>query len=366
MVRTRRAIRAATVCPMRRLRLWWLGCGKSPAAIERAVTMGRSLATVVLCLGAWSVASSSEPAPAPPPDAAASAVRSPADMPFWAYGITTRPQPGDTARELPWGRLFDPDVDHAQQLRPTLHLAGSPRTYAPVELRDWANAPDWFPDEHPPMPEVVQHGVAALGEKRRACAICHRVNGGGRPDNAPVAGLPVDYFLRQLDDFRRGRRHSSDPRKPNVRIMQEIAQAITPDEAREAAEYYAGRSGAPRLHVVESDRAPPVSPPPNGVPAEPKTASARSPVRRSRHGCGRKQSRAARQALRALRKLPSRLRSQNHGGHLRGLRVGRLCVSARGPGCVRTALSMLHRPALASFSRRFSIHSGPRSLGGVY
>ncbi|MBS0379917.1 MAG: c-type cytochrome [Proteobacteria bacterium] len=181
-----------------------------------------------------------------------------ADMPLWAYGITTLPQPGDTAEPQGWGRQFNPAIDHDEQLKPALHVAGSSRTYAPIDLRDWANAVDWFPDEHSPMPDVVQHGSAALGERRRACAFCHRVNGGGRPENAPVAGLPVEYFLRQLEDFRSGRRHSTDPRKPNVPTMIAIAQAISPAEALAAAEYYAKQSGAPRIRIIESDRAPPI------------------------------------------------------------------------------------------------------------
>ncbi len=176
---------------------------------------------------------------------------------MWAYGITTLPQPGDTAKPQSWGRWFDPAIDHDEQLKPVMHVAGSTRSYSRVDLNDWASAVDWFPDEHAPLPDVVQHGPASLGEKKRACAFCHRVFGGGRPENAPVAGLPVAYFLRQLDDFRNGRRHSTDPRKPNVPTMIALAQAIGPDEARAAAEYYAAQSRAPHVRIVETDRAPP-------------------------------------------------------------------------------------------------------------
>lgn len=38
-------------------------------------------------------------------------------------------------------------------------------------------------------------------------------------------GLPVAYFLRQIEDFRAGRRHSSDPRKPNLPTMIDLAMA---------------------------------------------------------------------------------------------------------------------------------------------
>ena len=226
--------------------------------------MWRALTLVFLYMAAWTGAhggdASTQPQPHVPASARPGAVGPHAlsDMPLWAYGITTLPRPGDTAKPQGWGRQFDPAVDHDEQLRRILHVAGSSRTYAPIDLNDWANAVDWFPDEHAPMPDVVQHGSAALGEKKRACAFCHRVSGGGRPENAPIAGLPVDYFLRQLDDFRNGRRRSTDPRKPNVPTMIGIAQAISPDEARAAAEYYAAQSGAPRVRIVESDRAPPL------------------------------------------------------------------------------------------------------------
>jgi len=227
-------------------------------------TMWRAPALVLLCIGAWTCAHGGDAStalqadPPSPAHAAAIAPHALADMPQWAYGITTLPQPGDTAKPQGWGRQFDPAIDHDEQLKPVLHVAGSSRTYARIDLSDWANAVDWFPDEHAPIPDVVQHGSAALGEKKRACAICHRVSGGGRPENAPVAGLPVEYFLRQLEDFRSGRRHSTDPRKPNVPTMIAIAQAISPDEARAAAEYYAAQSGAPRIRIVESDHAPPL------------------------------------------------------------------------------------------------------------
>jgi cytochrome c553 len=226
--------------------------------------MWRALTFVCLWMGAWTCVRGGETSTQPQPDAHLPAHPSPmapdalADMPLWAYGITTLPQPGDTAKPQGWGRQFNPAIDRDEQLKPVLHVAGSLRTYARIDLSDWANAVDWFPDEHAPMPDVVQHGSAALGEKKRACAFCHRVNGGGRPENAPVAGLPVEYFLRQLDDFRSGRRHSTDPRKPNLPTMIGIAQAISHDEARAAAEYYARQSGAPRIRIIESDRAPPL------------------------------------------------------------------------------------------------------------
>jgi len=224
----------------------------------------RAAALLLLCMGTWARAQGGEssnqepPGTRPPAHASAAVPDALADMPLWAYGITAPPQPGDTAVPQGWGRRFDPAIGRDEQLRPVLHVPGSSRAYALVDLSDWGNVVDWFPHEHAPMPDVVQHGSVALGEKKRACAFCHRISGGGRPENAPVAGLPVEYFLRQLEDFRSGRRHSTDPRKPNVPTMIEIARALSPNEARAAAEYYAMQSGAPRFRIIESDRAPPL------------------------------------------------------------------------------------------------------------
>ena len=180
----------------------------------------------------------------------------PADMPLWAYGVTTSPRPGDTAEPQrapgPW---FDPAVEHNEQLKP-LHIEGSKRSYTLLELNDWQHMADWFPEEHAQVPRVIERGPENLGARTRACGFCHRVLGAGRPENAPVFGLPVAYFLRQLEDFRNDRRHSSDPRKPNVPTMIALAKAISDDEARAAAEYWAAQSGGPHVRVVETEKAP--------------------------------------------------------------------------------------------------------------
>jgi cytochrome c553 len=106
------------------------------------------------------------------------------------------------------------------------------------------------------MPEVVKHGPAALGDATRGCGSCHLPTGKGRPENAPVAGLPVAYFLRQLEDFKNGNRVSSDPRKPNTPTMHLLAQAMTPEEMKAAAEYFGSMPWTPWTRVVETDLVP--------------------------------------------------------------------------------------------------------------
>src|SRR5215831_4121509 len=85
------------------------------------------------------------------------------------------------------------------------------------------NVGDWFPNDHPKMPYVVQYGKAP---DVWGCGLCHLVNGKGRPENASVSGLPVAYFLQQLQDFRNDLRKTSDSRKGNTGIMATIAKGM--------------------------------------------------------------------------------------------------------------------------------------------
>src|SRR4030095_1171655 len=95
-----------------------------------------------------------------------------------------------------------------------------------------------------------------LGDVSRGCGSCHLPNGKGRPENAPPGGLPVAYFVRQLHDFRDGLRRSADPRKPNTNTMIDLAKAMTDEEIKESADYFAAIKWTPWVRVVESDKVP--------------------------------------------------------------------------------------------------------------
>jgi cytochrome c553 len=177
-------------------------------------------------------------------------------QPLWAYGFDTRPRPGEKAApQAPPNRNLRPNEDPAEQTRPR-HVDGSRATYSLVDVRDGQNVIDWFPSDHPPMPTVVEHGPAALGNTTRGCGSCHLPNGKGRPENAPPAGLPVSYFMRQIQDFRNGLRHTADPRKPNTNTMIDLAKAMTDDEVTAAAQYFSAIRWSPWIRVVETDMVP--------------------------------------------------------------------------------------------------------------
>jgi cytochrome c553 len=178
--------------------------------------------------------------------------------PLWAWGRTEPPRAGDKAapQPAPTGRRLRPNEDPEAQQR-MRHLDGSSAEYSLVDIRDAVNVVDWFPQDHPnPIPDVVKHGPAALGEQRRACGSCHLADGKGRPENASPAGLPAAYILRQLDDFRNGLRHSADPLKANSNTMIMLAKSMSADEMKQAAEYFAAVPWTPHVQVVETNLVP--------------------------------------------------------------------------------------------------------------
>ncbi len=178
--------------------------------------------------------------------------------PLWAYGFETPAKADDKAQaQVPPTRNLRPNEDPAEQTR-SRQARGSRATYSLVDVRDGHNVIDWFPQDHPsPMPPIIKSGPAAgTGNTARGCGSCHLPNGKGRPENAPPAGLPVAYFMRQLTDFRNGLRRSADPRKPNTVTMIDLAKAMTDEEMRASADYFAAIKWTPWIRVVETDTVP--------------------------------------------------------------------------------------------------------------
>ncbi len=123
--------------------------------------------------------------------------------------------------------------------------------FTQTQIDDRFSPPDWYPDEHPPMPEVVAHGRPPLV---RACAQCHMPHGMGHPESSSMAGLPADYVVQQMRDYNSGARTSLDGRRHNS--MREIASEITDEEILSAAEYFAQLELVKWVTVVEADSVP--------------------------------------------------------------------------------------------------------------
>jgi len=119
------------------------------------------------------------------------------------------------------------------------------------QIHDPSTPPDWYPDEHPPMPEVVAHGLPPV---MRACAQCHMPHGLGHPESSAMVGLAVNYVVRQLQDYKSGVRTSADGRRHNS--MRDVSAALTEEEMRIAAEYYAQLEPARWITVIETEMVP--------------------------------------------------------------------------------------------------------------
>jgi len=124
-------------------------------------------------------------------------------------------------------------------------VPGSAKTYTQAQIEDLSNPPDWFPEEHPPAPQIVQHGHGdAL-----ACGACHLMSGVGHPESADMTGFTAEYIRRQMVDFKSGVR-----KEPNR--MNTIASALSDEEIRQSSEWFAKLKPYAWTKVVEATMIP--------------------------------------------------------------------------------------------------------------
>ena len=193
-----------------------------------------------------------------------------AGLPLWAYGYVTPPAaPVDYSTRCAGARPFDcarggPPTDAGVIRR----LPGSDWTFTLAQIHADYGPADWYPGDHPLMPDIVARGKEAIG--LRACGLCHYPNGQGKPENGPVAGLPVEYFMETMADFRNGRRKSADLNKANQFEMAAIARNLTEAETKAAAEYFGSIKFRAWVKVVETNTVPKFTAGGNGLflPAE--------------------------------------------------------------------------------------------------
>jgi len=191
------------------------------------------LASLLLLLASVIGRSSPQGAEQAPPQGQ----RKPPEHPLaWAYAVLDgRPEPagGDDAKV--WHL---PDTDAAFTLK---------------QVRNNSDPVDWYPGDHPKMPDVVAHGHKPNVE---ACAFCHFPNGKGRPENTGIVGLPYAYIVQQLTDFKMGARKSADPGKVNTARMAGYAKGLTDEEMSVVAQYFSAMKATPWIKVVEADTVP--------------------------------------------------------------------------------------------------------------
>src|SRR5215831_12944422 len=200
-----------------------------------------SLLTLVLALiilgGAVAAQQNRGPAAVPPP---------------WAYGFAVPPgapanPPAPAAP--PAGQAAPAAPDNTQH-----QLPSSSQSFTLAQIRDGYGPADWFPGDHPAMPDIVAHGRREA--QVNACSLCHYPNGKGRPENAGVSGLPYSYFVQTMLDFKNDLRKSADTRKANTNRMIAFAKAMTDEEIKAAASYFSSMKWTLWIRVVEADTVP--------------------------------------------------------------------------------------------------------------
>jgi cytochrome c553 len=145
----------------------------------------------------------------------------PNGLPEWAYNIPDKVQPPE------------PKVPNV------VRVEGSSKELEASAVAGNANPPDWFPDEHPAPPRSVK------GPMPNACGSCHLMSGQGHPESADIAGMPAEYIIRQMNYFKSG------ARKEEAR-MGPIARAVSDEDVRQAAEYFAAIKPNPFVRVIEA------------------------------------------------------------------------------------------------------------------
>lgn len=183
-------------------------------------------------------------------------------LPLLGAILIVRPVSGSSAETStpgedvppPWAYVVDPPG-----LVPTpddgtiRRVPGSTLGFTLSQVRDGFVSPDWHPDAHPPMPEIVVHGRKP---EVMACGYCHRAEGTGGPENASIAGLPAAYIIQQMADFKSGARVTSMPHRAPPKNMILAAKGATDQEVQAAAAYFSSLKLKQNIKVVETDTVP--------------------------------------------------------------------------------------------------------------
>ena len=155
--------------------------------------------------------------------------------PAWAY-VTP---PADAKPKIDDGKLRK--------------VPNSSAAYTFAQVTDRFSASDWHPADHPKMPAIVAHGRKP---DVLACGYCHRADGPGGPENASLAGLPYNYILEQMADYKSGHRSTALPQRLPQLNMIALAKAASDEEIRAAAKYFASLKPRQNIRLVEAAMVP--------------------------------------------------------------------------------------------------------------
>ncbi len=154
---------------------------------------------------------------------AQAALSVPAGLPDWAFNIPDKVQPSAVRPEG------------------VVKVPGSAKEYEAAKIAGNGSPPDWFPDEHPLAPRAVTGGAGA----RFACGACHLMSGQGHPEAADIAGLPAEYIIRQMADYKSGVRKDEERMGP-------ISKVVSDEDVRQAAQYFSSLKPKVWVKVIET------------------------------------------------------------------------------------------------------------------
>lgn len=126
-------------------------------------------------------------------------------------------------------------------------LPGSEQSYTQEQIDDKFSAPVWFPDQHAPMPDIVQFGKKP---KVWACTSCHLSSGMGHPESSTLAGLSASYIEQAMAAFASGERTDYSGH------MNRMAPLLSTEETSAIANWFAGLSPQRTQKVAESKTVP--------------------------------------------------------------------------------------------------------------
>lgn len=155
---------------------------------------------------------------------------------------------------VPFTETVTPNVVPPSNSATQWSAPGSGKSYTSSQLQDVLNPPDWYPEEHPPMPEIVAHGQRAGTDHPPLlpCALCHLPNGSGHVESASLAGLSAPYIVQQFADFRAGSRRITVGNSKTIGFLTSLKKRYTDDQVLAAAQYFASLKPRPWIRVVET------------------------------------------------------------------------------------------------------------------
>ena len=157
------------------------------------------------------------------------------ELPGWAYPVVSN---------------NSPVMDNNN----TLHVPDSKIALTRQQIAAHGNVvPDWHPDEHFTMPDIVN-----IGREPQvfACGYCHLPNGAGRPENTSLAGLTSAYIKQQMIAFSRDARPGSESQRLPQTAMIALSKNVSAVEIDEAAAYFASLKPMAFIKVIETAKVP--------------------------------------------------------------------------------------------------------------